>query len=164
MQEVLMDKVVVNMGVGADPDEMKKAIQIITLVTGKKPAQTICVARIPDWGLRPGIPIGLKVTLRRNEAIEFLKKAIQAKQGKILAKSFDKEGNFGFGVREYIDLPGAKYDPKLGIKGFDVIVALKKKGYRVKKRRIMPTQVGRKQRVSKAEAVKFAEGLGIQVE
>lgn len=164
MQEVMMDKVVVNMGVGADPDEMKKAIQIIQLVTGKKPAQTICVARIPDWGLRPGIPIGLKVTLRGNDAIEFLKKSIQAKSGKISSKSFDKEGNFGFGVREYIDLPGAKYDPKLGIKGFDVVVALKKRGYRVKKRRIMPTAVGKKQRVTKAEAVKFAEGLGIQVE
>jgi len=164
MQEVLLDKVVVNMGVGADPDEMKKAIQIIKLVTGKKPAQTICVARIPDWGLRPGIPIGLKVTLRGNEAVEFLKKAIQAKAGKIQSKSFDKEGNFGFGVREYIDLPGAKYDPKLGIKGFDVIVALKKKGYRVKKRRIRPTLVGKKQRVTKADAVSFAESLGIQVE
>ena len=164
MQEVLMDKVVVNMGVGADPDEMKKAIQIIKLITGKKPAQTICVARIPDWGLRPGIPIGLKVTLRRNDAVEFLKKAIQAKAGKISSKSFDKEGNFGFGVREYIDLPGAKYDPKLGIRGFDVMVALMKKGYRVKKRRIMPTLVGKKQRITKAEAVKFAESLGIQVE
>lgn len=164
MQEVLMDKVVVNMGVGADPDEMKKAVQIIKLITGKKPVQTICQARLPDWGLRPGIPIGLKVTLRGNDAIEFLKKSIQAKAGKISSKSFDKEGNFGFGVREYIDLPGAKYDPKLGIKGFDVIVALRKRGFRVKKRRIMPAIVGSKQRVKKEEAIKFAESLGIQVE
>ncbi|MGI6589342.1 MAG: 50S ribosomal protein L5 [Candidatus Iainarchaeum sp.] len=164
MQEVLMDKVVVNMSVGSDPDEMKKAVQIIKLVTGKKPVNTLCQSKIPDWGLRPGIPIGLKVTLRGNDAIEFLKKAIQAKAGKISSKSFDKEGNFGFGVGEYIDLPGAKYDPKLGIKGFDVLVALRKKGFRVKKRRIMPTKVGINQRVKKEEAIKFAESLGIKVE
>lgn len=164
MQEVLLDKVVVNMGVGSDPDEMKKAVQIIKLVTGKKPTQTTCKVRIPDWGLRPGIPTGIKVTLRKNDAVNFLKNAIQAKEGKISSKSFDKEGNFGFGVREYIDLPGAKYDPKLGIKGFDVVVALKKKGFRVKTRRIMQSRVGKKQRVSKEEAIKFAESMGIKVE
>jgi large subunit ribosomal protein L5 len=164
MKQVLMDKVVVNMGVGSEPEEMKKAIQIMQLVTGRKPAQTLCVARIPDWGLRPGIPIGLKVTIRGEKAVEFLKKVIMAKANKLNAKSFDKEGNFGFGIREYIDIPGAKYDPKLGIKGFDVLVALKKKGYRVKARKIMKTKVGRKQRVTKQDAIDYVTALGIMVE
>lgn len=159
-----MDKVVVNMGVGSDPDEMKKGAQIIQLITGKKPAQTQSQARIPDWGLRPGVFIGLKVTLRGNEAVEFLKKAIVAKNSKIPAKSFDKSGNFGFGIHEYIDLPGAKYDPKLGIKGFDVLVSLKKKGYRVKLRKLLQSKVGKGQRVTKEEAIKYVEGLGITVE
>jgi len=164
MKQVLMDKVVVNMGVGSDPEEMKKAVQIMHLVTSKKPAQTLCEARIPDWGLRPGIPIGLKVTLRGAKGIEFLKKAAVAKSNKLNSKSFDKEGNFGFGIKEYIDLPGAKYDPKLGIKGFDVLVSLKKRGYRVKARKIKTTKVGRKQRVTKQEAIEYVNSLGIMVE
>ncbi|MCX6804386.1 MAG: 50S ribosomal protein L5 [Candidatus Diapherotrites archaeon] len=164
MQKVLMNKVVVNMGVGSEPEEMKKATQIMQLVTGMKPAQTICTARIPDWGLRPGIAIGLKVTLRGEKAVEFIKKALEAKNSRLPERSFDKSGNFGFGVHEYIDLPGAKYDPKLGIKGFDVLVSLKKKGYRVKLRALKQTKVGKKQRVSKEEAVEYVKAMGIEVE
>ena len=90
MQEVLMDKVVVNMSVGSDPDEMKKAVQIIKLVTGKKPVNTLCQSKLPDWGLRPNT--NWLCNSKRNDAIEFLK-AIQAK-AENKTKSFDKEGNF----------------------------------------------------------------------
>jgi large subunit ribosomal protein L5 len=152
------------MGVGADPDEMKKAQQIMQIVTGKKASQRQTDAKIPDWGLRPGIMVGLIVTLRGEEALNFLKKAFQAKSNKINSRSFDKEGNFGFGVREYIDLPGAKYDPKLGIKGFDVLVSLKKRGYRVKARKIMTAKVGKKQRVTKEQALEFVKALGVEAE
>jgi len=164
MQQVLLDKVVVNMGIGSDPDEMKKGIQIIQIITGKKPSQRRSFAKIPDWGLRPGVLVGLIVTLRGKDAIEFLKKAFQAKENKLAAKSFDNAGNFGFGVREYIDLPGAKYDPKLGIKGFDVLVSLKKKGYRVKVRKLKTSKVGKAQRVSVPEAIEFVKQLGVEVE
>jgi large subunit ribosomal protein L5 len=163
MQEVLLDKVVVNMGVGGDQDEMKKAAQILQLITGKKPAQTTTNAKIPDWGLRPGIAIGLKVTLRGEDAVKFLKKAFAAKSNKLSEKSIDRTGNFGFGVREYIDLPDAKYDPKLGIKGFDVLVSLKKRGYRVKLRKINQTIVGKKQRVTKQDTIEFVKKLGMEI-
>ena len=164
MHEVLIEKVVVNMGVGGEPEEMKKAGQIIQIVTGKKPIQTLCKVRAPEMGLRPGLPIGLKVTLRGTLAAEFLKKAFVAKEAKLLARNFDREGNFGFGISEYINMPGAKYDPKLGIKGFDVLVALKKRGYRVKIRKIRPSPVGRKQRVSPEEAMNFVKGMGVEVQ
>jgi len=164
MQNVVLDKVVVNMGVGADQDELKKAQQIIQLITGKKPCPTSTEAKIPDWGLRPGIQIGLKATLRGEEAITFLKKAFAAKNNKMAEKSFDRTGNFGFGIREYIDLPDAKYDPKLGIKGFDVLVSLKKRGYRVKLRKINKTRVGHKQRVTKEDAAEFVKSLGVVIE
>ena len=164
MQRVILEKVVVNMGVGAEPEEMKKAIMIMQLITGKKPCKTTTQARIPDWGIKPGSEVGIKVTLRHAEALAFLKKAFLAKANKMSARSFDKEGNFGFGVREYIDLPDTKYDPKLGIKGFDVLITLRKKGYRVKIRKIMQTKVGKKQRVTKQEAVDFVNALGVEVE
>ena len=164
MNEVLIGKVVVNMGVGSDPERMKKAQQVIQLLTGKKPVKLGCKVRIPDWGLKPGVDIGLKVTLRGKEAEEFLKKAITAKENKIPEKSFDKEGNLGFGIKEHINMPGVKYDPKVGILGFDVLIALRKRGYRVKYRKIQKQRVGRKQRVTKEDAIAFMKTMGAEVE
>lgn len=164
MNKVEIEKVVVNMGVGPEESQMKKAIQVMQTITGKKGVKTNCKVRIPDWGLRQGIPIGLKLTLRRKEATEFLKKAFIAKENKLNEKSFDKEGNFAFGVREHINIPGVKYDPKLGIMGFDVIVALKKKGFRVKYRKVKTTKIGRKQRVSRDEAIAFVKELGVELQ
>ncbi|MEI7961593.1 MAG: 50S ribosomal protein L5 [archaeon] len=164
MKEVLMNKVVVNMGTGADPDEMKKATQIIQLVTGMKPSQRQTQARIPDWGIRPGVAVGLMVTLREEKAVAFLKKALVAKLNKLPEKSFDKTGNFGFGIKEYIDLPDTKYDPKLGIKGFDVLVSLRKKGYRVKERALKKSKVGKNQRVTREDAIEYVKKLGIEIE
>ena len=152
------------MGVGSDPEQMKKSEQIIKLITGKKPIKRSSKKRVPDWGLRPGVDIGLKVTLRKEDASNFLKEAFLAKDNKILAKNFDKEGNFGFGIREHIDLPGIKYDPKLGIIGLDVLVTLKKRGYRVKHRKIGKAKVGEKQRVKKEEAIEFVKSQGVEVE
>ncbi len=164
MKEVLIDKIVVNIGVGAEPEKMKKAQQIIKQVTGKNATKTQGKERIPDWGVRPGLDLGLKVTLRKKEAMEFLKKVLPAKENKLKIKSFDKEGNFGFGIREHIDIPGLKYDPKLGIIGFDVLVGLRKKGYRVKYRRIEKRKIGEKQRVTREEAMDFVKSLGVELE
>lgn len=164
MKEVLIEKVVVNIGVGADPTRMKRAEQIIQQITGKKPLKTSGKKRIPDWGVRPGLELGLKVTLRKEEAMEFVKKVLPAKENKLSTKSFDKEGNFGFGIHEHIDIPGIKYDPKLGIIGFDVLVSLRKKGYRIKYRKIQNRKVGQKQRVTKEEAMEFVKNLGVELE
>ena len=163
MKEVLLEKVVVNMGVGSEPEQMKKSEQIIKMITGKKPIKTSSKQRVPDWGLRPGVDIGLKVTLRKEAANKFLKDAFIAKENKILKKNFDNNGNFGFGIAEHINLPGIKYDPKLGIIGLDVLVTLKKRGYRVKQRKIGKAKVGDKQRVKQEEAIEFVKALGVEV-
>jgi large subunit ribosomal protein L5 len=164
MQEVLIDKVTVNMGIGADPEKMKRGEEIIKLITGKKPVKTAGKKRIPDWGVRPGLALGLKVTLRNGDAKKFLDNAFKAKENKIKAKNFDKEGNFGFGIEEHINLPGIKYDPKLGILGFDVLVTMKKKGQRVKKRKLKTEKIGKKQRVTKEEGIEFVKTMGVEVQ
>ena len=164
MQEVLIEKIVVNMGIGADPEKMKRSEKVIQEITGKKPVKTSGNKRIPDWGVRPGVALGLKVTLRDKAAKDFLELTFKAKENVMKAKSFDKEGNFGFGIKEHIDLPGVKYDPKLGILGFDVLVTLKKRGYRVKMRRLHKEKVGRKQRVSKENAIDFIKAMGVEVQ
>ncbi len=163
MKEILIDKVVVNMGVGNEPDEMKKSQKIIESVTGKKALKTKTKLRIPTWGLRPGLEIGLKTTLRGKDAKEFLDRAFAAKEKQLKAKNFDQRGNFGFGIKEYIDMPGTRYDPKMGIKGFDILVALKRRGYRISKKKIRPSKLGKSHIITKEEAIEFVKAMGVEV-
>ena len=82
----------------------------------------------------------------------------------LTSKGIDSSSTYSFGIKEHIDLPDVKYDPQLGIIGFDVLVALKKRGYRVKQRKIRKEKVGKKQRVTKEEAIEFVKGLGVELE
>ena len=103
--------------------------------------------------------------MRGTDAIEFLKKAIQAAEGRLKESQFDANGNFSFGVHEYINIPGVKYDPDVGILGMDVAVTLEKPGYRVKKRKLRPGKVGKVHLVKKEEAIEWAKkNLGAVVE
>jgi large subunit ribosomal protein L5 len=163
MNEVLIEKLVVSMGVGPDPERMKKAQQIIESVTSRKSIKTYSEKRIPVWGVRPGVPLGLKITLRKEAAKEFLKRALVAKSNRLPLKCFDNNGNFAFGIKEQIDLQGVKYDPKLGIMGFDILVTLQKKGYRIKRRKIQKGVVGKSQRVTKEEAQEFVKSIGVEL-
>ena len=112
---------------------------------------------MPTWGIRPGLPIGCKTTIRGKAAEEFLIWTLKAKENKLSKKCFTKEGNFSYGVKEYLDLPGSKYDPNLGIRGFDVCVNLKRKGYRVKLRKFNKAKIGKNHVVSKDDAINFVK-------
>jgi large subunit ribosomal protein L5 len=157
MKDVFVDKVVVNIGVGEAGEEVKKAEKIIKLLTGKSAIQTKAKVRLPTWGIRPGLPIGCKTTLRGQDAVDFLKLTLRAKRNKLKKKSFTQEGNFSYGIYEYLDVPGIKYAPELGIRGFDVCVNLKRKGYRVKLRKHNKSKIGRNHKVSKEDAINFAK-------
>lgn len=164
MQEVRIEKVTINIGVGQAGDELKKAEEILKRITSSKPIQTVCKIKQPSWGIREGLPIGVKVTIRGKNALEFLKNAFNAKEKRLKASSFDNAGNFGFGIKEYIDLPGTKYDPKLGMKGFDILVTLEKPGYRIKKRRLKAKKVPKRHIVKKEEAMEFVKKtFGVEV-
>jgi large subunit ribosomal protein L5 len=154
MKRIRIEKVTVNMGVGKTGEDHKRAMEIMQKITGVKPVQTMCKVKIPAWGIREGLAIGCKVTLRK----------AKAKEKTLSKKSFDKVGNLGFGIKEYIDLPGSKYDPKLGIRGFDVLVTLERPGYRIKKRRNNPSPVGKAHLITQDEAVQFMqEKFGVKV-
>lgn len=157
MKEIRVEKVTVNMGVGQGGEELEKAITILKKITDASPVRTVCKVKQPAWGIRVGLTIGAKVTLRKQKAIGFLKEALKAKDNQLKEKSFDRTGNLAFGVKEYIDLPNAKYDPKLGIKGFDVLVTLERKGYRVKKRKLRKHRIPMRHSVGKSEAMEFVK-------
>jgi large subunit ribosomal protein L5 len=121
--------------------------------------------RDPVCKLRKGLPIGTKVTLRGVAAKKFLDKALIAKRKVLKESNFDNQGNFAFGVHEYIDFPGAKYDPTIAMFGFDICVSLSRKGRRVALRKLKQGSVGKNHRISREEAMEFAKNsLSVRVE
>ncbi|MBS3068319.1 50S ribosomal protein L5 [Candidatus Micrarchaeota archaeon] len=157
MQAVVIEKVTVNIGVGSPGERLDYAKELLSKLTGRKPVETKAKKRNPVWKLRVGLPIGVKVTLRGNIAHDFISKALIARRKPLSTNNFDKTGNVSFGVAEYIDFPGAKYDPRIGMFGFDVCVSLTKKGKRVEYRRIKSSKLGKAQKVSKQEAIEFVK-------
>lgn len=154
LKEIRLAKVTLNMGVGESGPKIDKAKKILKKITGKQPVTALSKRRNP-FGVSQGRPIGAKVTLRKEEAREALEKLLQAKNNRLKDKCFDHNGNLSFGIEEYINLPGISYDPEVGIMGMDVAVTLERPGFRVKKRKIRPSQVGDEHRISKQEAVNF---------
>lgn len=166
MRDVVIDKVTLNIGVGSAGQELENAKILLERLSGSKAIETLAKVRNPSFRIKKGDPIGAKTTLRGVEAIEFVKKALKVKEFKLSSKNFDKNGNFSFGVGEYIEFPGAKYDPRIGIIGFDVCVTLKRKGgYRCAKRRRAKARVSQKHRLAKEDGIGFAKKqFGINVE
>lgn len=142
MRQVLIDKVTVNIGVGEASEKLNKAAAVLESLTGQKPVRTSSKKRIPTWGVRPGLELGVKVTVRGEKSVELLKRLLNAVDNKVKKFSFNSNGNFAFGIRSYIDVPGMKYDPSAGIFGMDVCVTFKRKGYRVRNRKKSPSKVG----------------------
>jgi large subunit ribosomal protein L5 len=109
------------------------------------------------------MPMGWKITLRGEPAFEFLKKTFMAIDNTISDLSIDEEGNFAFGIDEHIKIPGTRYVPELGTIGFDVIVAMERAGYRVKRRRLRRGKIPKKHRLTKEDTILFLREMGIEV-
>ncbi|MEM2538754.1 MAG: 50S ribosomal protein L5 [Candidatus Aenigmatarchaeota archaeon] len=153
MREIKIDKVVLNFGCGGDLDKIERSKKLIEYLTGRKPIVTLSRKR-STFGIARNKPVGVKVTLRKKEAEEFLKKALTAVNN-ILKKEQINNGHFSFGVKEYIDITGIKYRHDIGMLGFDVCVNLKRPGYRVKLRRVKRSKVGKKHLITKEETINF---------
>ncbi|MEM3422423.1 MAG: 50S ribosomal protein L5 [Candidatus Bilamarchaeaceae archaeon] len=157
MREILIEKVTVNIGVGSPGERLDNAKELLKRLTGMTPVETLARRREPAFKIRRGMPIGIKVTLRGKSAQDFLEKALSAKKKILREKSFNDGGNFSFGIAEYIDFPGAKYDPAIGMYGFDVCVTLKRRGARVAYRKLKKSVIGKKHRITKEEAIDFVK-------
>jgi large subunit ribosomal protein L5 len=164
MLQPRIEKVIVNMSVGKSGEPLEKAATILQQLTGQKPCRRKAKKSIRDFGIRKGEPMACIVTLRNEKAKEFIKRALQAVENKISKRSFDQLGNFSFGIKEHIDIPGTKYVPELGIHGMDVSVTLSRKGQRVKYRHKAESRVGVTHRLTPEEAITFVQDeFGIQV-
>jgi len=148
-------KITVNIGVGEAGEKLKKAETVLHSLTGQKPVQTLSKTTNKDWGLRKKMPIGCKVTLRKNNASKFLIEALKTKENKIADYSFDDQGNLSFGIPDYTLFEGQKYDPNIGIFGMDICITIEKPGYRIKKRRIDRRKIPKRHQVTKEETIEF---------
>ncbi len=164
MQNIRLEKVTLNIGAGKNQELLEKGVKLLTSIVGIAPVKTITSKRIPEWGLRPGLPIGCKLTLRREKAKEMLKRLLHAKDNVLKRAQFDNCGNVAFGIPEYIDIEGAKYDPEIGIIGLEACVTLERPGFKVKKRRVLPAKIGKNQRITREEAIEFMKNeFGIKI-
>jgi large subunit ribosomal protein L5 len=164
MRQPRIEKLTLNIGAGKDVQKLEKGVALIKAITGIDPVKTVTQKRIPNWGLRPGLPIGCKLTLRKQTAAELLKRLLQAKENKLKPSQFDEGGNLSFGIQEYIDIPGVAYDPKIGIMGLEVCVTLERPGYRIKRRRLKQKKIPRRHLVTREEAIEFMQkNFNIQV-
>lgn len=164
MTEPRIEKVTINFAAGEGGERLDKAITIIREITGRTPVKTMTFKRIPDFGIRPKTVVGCKLTLRGKEAEEFLSKAFTAVEKKLKETVFDTTGNFSFGIKEHIDLPGADYNPALGIIGMDICVTLERPGYRVKRRSLKKKPVGSRHKLTRKEAMEFVKNkFGVSI-
>ncbi len=163
-REVRIEKVVVNIGVGEAGERMVKASQVLKMVTGRKAVQTVSKTTNKDLGIRKGMPIGVKVTLRKKAAEEFFKTAMWVRENRLAGYSFDKEGNCSFGIADYTDFPNQRYDPEIGIFGMSISVGFERSGRRVSQRRRAPRRIPQGHRVTTPEAKAFLrERYGVEV-
>ena len=163
-KDILVRKVIVNITTGASGEPLEKAMTLLHNITGQRSTARRAKQTIRNWGIRKGEPISCLVTLRGDSAMDFLKKGFNAVRNRINPKSFDRNGNFAFGIKEHIDIAGQRYDPNLGIIGMDVMVNLERQGYRVNRRRRARARVGHSHRITKEEAMEYVKNsFGVKV-
>ncbi|NQV08596.1 50S ribosomal protein L5 [Candidatus Woesearchaeota archaeon] len=155
MRNIKIEKITLNIGAGKDSVKLEKGMKLLKNLTNINPIKTFTNKRIPGWGLRPGLPIGCKLTLRKKIAKDMLTRLLDAKDFKLNNKQFDNLGNISFGVPEYIDIKDAKYEPDIGIMGLEVCITLERPGYRIKKRRRMRKKISKNHQITKQDSMEF---------
>jgi len=155
MRNIRIEKLNLNVGAGSDQDRLEKGLRLIENLSGGKAVKTKTQKRIPSWSLRPGLPVGAMLTLRKSKAVDTLKRILAARDNKLDRRNFDGHGNVNFGMTEYIYIPGMKYDPTIGVMGFNVTLTLERPGFRIKRRKLLSRAVSKKHRIQPEEAIDF---------
>ena len=131
MEVPQITKITLNMGVGeavADKKIMEKARDDMQKIAGQKPVTTLARKSVAGFKIRDGMPIGCKVTLRRERMYEFLDRLVNIAIPRIRdfrglnPKSFDRQGNYSMGVQEQIIFPEINYDEIDALRGMDITI------------------------------------------
>ncbi|HDI86144.1 MAG TPA: 50S ribosomal protein L5 [Candidatus Korarchaeota archaeon] len=155
MLEPRLLAVTLNIAVGRSGEVLERAASVLEELTGQKPVQRRAKRTIKEFGIRKREPIAVSVTVRGKKAYDLLDRVVEAVGRKVKASSFDEFGNFAFGIREHIDIPGMKYKAEVGVFGMDVIVTMGRAGYRVARRRLKRRRIPKRHRLTKEEAIEY---------
>ena len=155
LRTIRIEKVTINIATGKSGETLEKAKKVLNQLTDRTPATKKAKKAIKDFGVRKGEPIAAIVTLRGEDASEFLRRALEAVSNKANESNFDDYGNFSFGIKEHIEIPGTKYVPEIGIFGATIHVTLGRPGFRIRRRSIRPARIGSNHYVSRSEAVQY---------
>lgn len=128
MRKIKIERIVLN--VGGVEDKLAKGEILIGKLSGAKPVKVRAKKRIPTWGVRPGLEVGVKVTLRGKEAEEKLHDLLDGIGNTLKEKQIQKNF-FSFGIKEYIEIPKMEYIREVGIMGLEVSVVFSRAGKRV---------------------------------
>ncbi len=154
MREIFIEKVLLS--AGATGDELKKSAKLLELISSMKAQIISSTKRIPDFGVRPGLEVGARVTLRGKKVLDLLKKLLSALNNTIYEEQVS-ENHFSFGIKEYIEIPGIEYQREIGIRGLNITVVFARPGLRVKRKKLKRGHIPHKQHVSQEEIIKFME-------
>jgi len=154
MRKIFIEKVVLS--AGATGDNLTKAGKLLEYLTSKKAQIIESRKRVPDFGVSPGMKVGTRVTLRKKEDLEILKRLLGAVENK-LSKKQVAPNHLSFGIKEYIEIPGAEYQREIGIRGLNVTVVFARAGLRVKRKKIKKGDIPKRQHISKQEIIDYME-------
>ena len=133
MRDIKLDKVILN--IGGVGEKLEKGEILLKAIAEKKPIKVRAVKRIPTWNVRPGLEVGVKVTIRGADALAMVKKLLPAIDNTLKEKQIQKNC-FSFGIHEYIEIPGVEYIREVGIMGFEVSVVFSRAGKAVEKKKV----------------------------
>lgn len=153
MRQIEIEKMVLNCG-GIE-DKLQKSVKLLEMITKRKVDITKSKKRIPTFNISPGKANGCRVTIRDKEQIvSLLKRFFAAIDNRILKRRI-RDNHFSFGIKEYIEVPGLEYNREVGILGFEVDVSFKRKGKRVKFKKIKKGKYPKRQSVTREEIIDF---------
>jgi len=133
MREIKLEKVILN--IGGTGEKLEKGTILLEKLSNRKSSKVKATKRIPTWSVRPGLEVGVKVTLRGKEATEILKKLLPAVDNTLKEKQI-QDNFFSFGIHEYIEIPGVEYIREVGIMGFEVSAVFSRAGKSIEYKKV----------------------------